>query len=60
MYLVHVNETHEDLAMKVYSKAILASKKDQMVKDPETGKLKHKNYLLEIKKEIEIMQKLSG
>ncbi len=60
VYLVHVNETHEDLAMKVYSKTILASKKDQMVKDPETGKLKHKNYLMEIKKEIEIMQRLSG
>lgn len=46
--MVHVNETHEDFAMKVFSKQILLSKKDAMVKDPTTGKLKHKNYLEEI------------
>ena len=57
---MHVNETHEDFAMKVFSKQILLSKKDAMVKDPTTGKLKHKNYLEEIQKEIEIMKQLNA
>ena len=60
VYLVHVNETHEDFAMKVFSKQILLSKKDAMVKDAATGRLKHKNYLEEIKKEIEIMKQLNA
>ena len=60
VYLVHVNETHEDLAMKVYSKQVLASKRDTMVKDETTGKLKPKNYLEEIQKEIEIMKRLNA
>ena len=55
-----MNETHEDFAMKVFSKQILLSKKDAMVKDAETGRLKHKNYLEEIKKEIEIMKQLNA
>ena len=60
VYRVHVNETHEDFAMKVFSKQILLSKKDAMVKDAETGRLKHKNYLEEIRKEIEIMKQLNA
>ena len=55
-----MNETHEDLAMKVYSKQILTSKRDTMVKDETTGRLKPKNYLEEIKKEIEIMKHLNA
>jgi len=58
--MVHVNETHEDFAMKVYSKQIMASKHDTLVKDPATGKLKPKNYLEDIKREIEIMKKLNS
>lgn len=60
VYLVHVNETHEDFAMKVYSKMILSSKKDTMVKDAKTGKMVYKNYLKETRKEIEIMQRLNS
>ena len=48
VYMVHINETHEDLAMKVYSKQVLTSKRDTMVMDATTGKLKPKNYLEEI------------
>ena len=45
VFHVHVNETHEDFAMKVYSKQMLESKKDTMVLDPATGKMAPKNFL---------------
>ena len=57
---VHVNETHEDFAMKVYSKQVLQSKKDTMVKDETTGRMVYKNYLEEIKKEIAVMKRLNS
>lgn len=57
---VHVNETHEDFAMKVYSKQVLTSKKDTMVKDASTGRMVYKNYLDDIKKEIQIMKRLNS
>lgn len=59
VYHVHENETHEDFAMKVYSKQTLLSKKDTMVIDKNTGRLVAKNYLDEIYKEIEIMKHLN-
>jgi len=59
VYHVHENETHEDFAMKVYSKSTLTSKKDTMITDPATGRMVPKNYLDEIYKEIEIMKRLN-
>ena len=60
VYKVHVNETHEDFAMKVYSKQAISSMRDTLVKDLTTGKMKVKNYLDDIKREIQIMKRLSS
>ena len=47
VFLAHVNETHEDFAMKVFSKGKLAGRKD-MVKDEATGRMVRKNWLEEV------------
>ena len=60
VYKVKINETHEDMAMKIYSKSILSSKKDTMVKDETSGRMVYKNYLNEIRKEIDIMKRLNS
>ena len=59
VFLAHVNETHEDFAMKVFSKGKLAGRKD-MYKDENTGRMIKKNWLDEVKKEIKIMEKLEN
>ena len=59
VYLVHTNETHEDFAMKVYSKQVMGSKKET-IRDETTGKLKVKDYLEDTRKEIEIMKRLNS
>ena len=48
------------MAMKIYSKSILSSKKDTMVKDETSGRMVYKNYLNEIRKEIDIMKRLNS
>ena len=59
VFLAHVNETHEDFAMKCFSKGKLQGRKD-MYKDELTGKMVKKNWLEEVHKEIKIMQKLEN
>ena len=59
VWLGHVNETHEDFAMKIFSKGKLKGRKD-MYKDENTGKLIKKNWLEECYKEIKIMEKLEN
>ena len=59
VWLAHVNETHEDFALKIFSKGKLQGRKD-MYKDENTGKLIKKNWLDECYKEIKIMEKLEN
>ena len=58
--MVHVNETHLDYAMKVFSKNILRNNKSMLVKDETTGKMKAKDLLKEVHKEIEIMKMIDS
>ena len=46
--------------MKVYSKQVLSSKKDTMIRDEKTGRMVYKNYLDDIYKEIAIMKRLNS
>ena len=55
-----MNETHYDYAMKVFSKHILSSNKAILVKDETTGRMRAKDLLAEVHKEIDIMKRLDS